>query len=170
MLNLHELNHCQQMQYHRMMRPMQLHSTTPEQTESIAARIGKNLRGGEVIELVSDLGGGKTTFTRGLAKGLDIVEVVSSPTFTISREYQTGRLVLRHYDFYRLHEPGLMSEEIAEAVADPSGVVIVEWADVVRDVLPANRLTIEITAKSENERLLTITHSPDLQYLLEGLA
>lgn len=147
---------------------MQYTTTSPEETARFAESIGASLRGGEVIELVSDLGGGKTTFTRGLAKGLGVRDVVSSPTFTVSREYQ-GRLHVYHFDFYRLHEAGVMSDEFAEAVADQEGVVVVEWADVVKDVLPETRLCISIVATDEHTRNFRIDIPERLQYITEAI-
>src|SRR3546814_310559 len=106
----------------------QKHRTTTTssaaETEALAEQLAKNLRGGEAIELISDLGGGKTTFVRGLARGLDIKSQVTSPTFTVNREY-SGRLRLHHYDFYRLNVAGIMSAELSESVSDKAGVVVV---------------------------------------------
>src|SRR5262249_35297728 len=115
-----------------------LRTASAEATEKLGEQIGKRLRGGEVIELVSDLGGGKTTFVRGLARGFGSTAHVSSPTFTISHEYKAGRRTLYHYDFYRLTEAGIMADELAEAAHDPDAVVVVEWGDIVADVLPAD--------------------------------
>jgi tRNA threonylcarbamoyladenosine biosynthesis protein TsaE len=152
-----------------IMRCMQIVTHGPEQTSALAVRIGRALRGGESIELVSDLGGGKTTFTQGLAKGLDIMDVVSSPTFTVSREYE-GRLRLHHFDFYRLSDAGVTGDEFAEALADTKGVVVVEWADVVRGILPEAHIQIEILAKSETERQLTLHIPEEYSYIAEAIA
>lgn len=105
-----------------------------------------------MIELVSDLGGGKTTFTRGLARGIGSEDQVSSPTFTLSNQYRGSELTMHHFDFYRLLEPGIMRDEIAEVIDDKQNVTIVEWADIIADVLPAERLTIRITATGEQSR------------------
>lgn len=140
-----------------------------EETEQLALRVAKNLRGGEVIELASDLGGGKTTFTRGIAAGLGSVDPVASPTFTLSREYTGGRLHIYHFDFYRLHEAGIMSDELAELIGDPEGVVVVEWSDVVQNVLPKDRLSITITATSETDRSVTLEVPEPMAYLLEDV-
>jgi tRNA threonylcarbamoyladenosine biosynthesis protein TsaE len=120
----------------------------------VAERLGRNLRGGEVIELVSDLGGGKTTFVRGLAKGLGSKENVHSPSFTLANQYKSGELTLFHFDFYRLSEPGIMRQELAEVIEDPKSIVTVEWAEIVQDVLPENRLTITLQVTGENSRKL----------------
>jgi tRNA threonylcarbamoyladenosine biosynthesis protein TsaE len=134
-------------------------------------KIGKHLHGGEVIELVGDVGAGKTTFVKGLALGLDIDDTVQSPTFTISRVYEArDGLELAHYDFYRLSEPGIMAMEIAESLAEPCSIVVIEWAGIVENVLPARRLTIEIESLSDTERQLILTaHDDDLKPLIEAV-
>jgi len=144
-------------------------STSSENTERLAAKLGANLRGGEVIELVSDLGGGKTTFTRGLARGAGSRERVASPTFTISREYTTPKFVIAHFDFYRLGEAGIVADELAEVIGDPTYVSVVEWGDIVHDVLPADRLTVRITQTGEDTRQLSFEYPAALGYLMEGL-
>jgi tRNA threonylcarbamoyladenosine biosynthesis protein TsaE len=132
----------------------------------LAAEIGSKLRGHEVIELVSDLGGGKTTFVRGLASGAGSPDRVSSPSFTLTNIYQAPPLTLHHFDFYRLPEPGLLREELAEVITDPHNVVIIEWANIVEDVLPSNHLTISITATGETSREYKLACPQDLAYLL----
>ena len=116
--------------------------------------IGRLVSGGEVLELVGDIGAGKTTLTKGIARALGINEPVQSPTFTISRVYDSPKgLRLAHYDFYRLGEAGIMGDEIREA-ADDDSVIIVEWAGAVDDDLPKDRLVVKITTISEEERLV----------------
>lgn len=127
---------------------------------ALAGQVAGRLQGGEVIELIGDVGAGKTTFTKALARALGINEAIQSPTFTISRQYSYGdgqRLV--HYDFYRLQEAGIMRDELAETIADPKALVVVEWADVTADVLPAERITIQIDSVAEDEqaRLVKLT-------------
>lgn len=121
-------------------------------------QLGAALLGGEFIELVGDVGAGKTTLTKGLALGLGIEETIQSPTFTISRTYDTsdGRQ-LAHYDFYRLHDAGIMSDELLEAAAEDSIIVVVEWADAVRGVIPSDHLRIAFQSTSEEERVLTLS-------------
>ena len=116
------------------------------------AKLGAELRGGEVIELIGDVGAGKTTFTKGLAKGLAIAETVQSPSFTISRVYD-GRLELVHYDFYRLNNAGVMALELADNLSDAEKVVVIEWAETVADILPKERIRIKISSPSETERV-----------------
>ena len=150
---------------------------TPVIASSLAMRqlgqtIGRNLKGGEVIELVGDIGAGKTTLTKGIAKGLDITEPVQSPTFTISRVYQSpGGLTLAHYDFYRLGEAGIMAEEIREVTMQPQTVTVVEWAGAVEQVLPADRLTARILAIDEQSRRVTLNAGgPMSQALLAAIS
>jgi len=126
------------------------------------------MRGGEVIELISDLGGGKTTFVRGLARGLGSSDPVRSPSFTLNNRYKAGKLILNHFDFYRLKEPGIMRDELAEVLADPESVTVVEWGEMVRDVLPDKRLTIKIRSLSETGRELIFEYPPELEYLIPG--
>lgn len=144
-----------------------LTTTSSEQTESLACAIGKRMRGGEVVELVSDLGGGKTTFTRGLVQGIGSKDRVASPTFTISREYAGGRFRVYHFDFYRLQDAGVMADELREIITDPEAVTVVEWGEVVHHVLPTERLHIRITATNEHSRRLEITCPDDMAYLVE---
>lgn len=134
--------------------------------------IGRSLKGGEVIELVGDIGAGKTTLTKGVAEGLDIAEPVQSPTFTISRVYQSpGGLTLAHYDFYRLGEAGIMAEEIREVTMQPQTVTVVEWAGAVEQVLPADRLTARILAIDEQSRHVALSAGgPTSQALLAAIS
>lgn len=128
-----------------------------QSTKKIAETIGASLRGGEVFELIGDVGAGKTTFTKGLAAGLKVDDDVQSPSFTISRVYDArDGLQLAHYDFYRLTDPGIMANELAEATSDPSTVTVVEWAGIVEGVLPANHFTIRFESPTETTRVLTI--------------
>lgn len=131
----------------------------------LAAGIGRKLRGGEAMELISDLGGGKTAFVRGLAQGMGSKDAVRSPSFTLSNQYAAGELTLYHFDFYRLSEPGIMRDELAEVIDDPQAVVAVEWADIVEDVLPDGRVSITITATGENARRFEFAYPPALRYL-----
>ena len=128
----------------------------PEATLALGERIGKGLTGGEVIELRGDLGAGKTQLVRGIAKGAGSSASVQSPSFTIMREYACPEFVIKHYDFYRLDEPGLHLEEIIEAVADREVVSVIEWAGAVATALPQDHNIIEISASSPEQRLFRI--------------
>lgn len=137
----------------------------------LGEKLGALLDGGEVIELVGDIGAGKTTFTKGVARGMKITDDVQSPTFTISRNYDApGGLRLAHYDFYRLRDAGIMKMELSEAMHDPGTVTVIEWSDIVNDVLPADALHITIAAQPDDSRLVTFEGSGKAQRLIKELA
>lgn len=118
-----------------------------------------------VIELVGDVGAGKTTFTKGLARGLEITEEITSPTFTISKVYENSRgQKLVHYDFYRLENPGIMVEDLFENLQDPQTVTVIEWADTVSEILPANHLRLEILINDDGSRTLDLTQNLASEY------
>lgn len=148
---------------------LQIKSTSSEVTERLGEQIGSNLRGGEVIELVSDLGGGKTTFVRGLVRGAGSDDRVASPTFTISRLYRATLFEVHHFDFYRLSDAGLAAHELSECVGEPDVVTIVEWGDVVAEVLPSNRVTISFSKSGDEERVLTISVPQGLKHIVKNV-
>lgn len=115
-------------------------------------KIGQSLNSSTVFELLGDVGAGKTTLTRGIADGLGVAEDVTSPSFTISKEYQGEKLRLVHFDFYRLEDPGIMADDLAEEIQSPNTVVIVEWGQSVADLLPENHRKIEVKYLDENTR------------------
>jgi len=110
-----------------------------------------------IIELIGDVGAGKTTFVRGLAEGLGIKEPVTSPSFTISKTYACpdGK-TLTHYDFYRLGDPGIMKENLEESIKNPSNITVVEWGESVSDILPKNHTVINIFYNDDNSREVTL--------------
>lgn len=123
---------------------------------AIGRRLGEKLQGGEVIELVGDVGAGKTTLVKGVGLGLGVDEDVQSPSFTISRVYPARNdLELHHYDFYRLNDAGVMRYELAESINDPRVVTVIEWADTVQQVLPEDhhRIHIRYTPDGEGREL-----------------
>ena len=125
--------------------------------KNLGGSIGILLHGGEVIELIGDVGSGKTTLVKGIATGLGVDEHVQSPSFTINRIYKCrNNLTLAHYDFYRLNDAGIMSSELKETMGDANTVTVIEWAGVVDGVLPTDRLSIRISTASENSRELSI--------------
>jgi tRNA threonylcarbamoyladenosine biosynthesis protein TsaE len=140
--------------------------------EAYGARLGGFLVGGEVIELVGDIGAGKTRLTKGIATGLGVSDDVQSPSFTISRVYSTpSDLHLAHYDFYRLYDAGIMTNELQEAIHDPKVITVIEWAKIVSGVLPADRLTISVTSPTEHTRCIKLAAGgKSSQKLLERLA
>lgn len=123
------------------------------QTKDLGQKIGSLLCGGETIELIGDVGAGKTTLTKGIAAGLGIDDDVQSPSFTINRVY-SGRdnITMSHYDFYRLSDAGIMADELGEVIGDSKTVTIIEWAESVKGVLPGDRIIIKILSTSENGR------------------
>lgn len=128
--------------------------------------IGRSLKGGESIELIGDLGTGKTAFVRGLAAGMGSDDDVSSPSFTLNNQYKAGKLTLHHFDFYRIQEPGIMRQELVEVLQDPNVSVAVEWADPVRSVLPDERLTIRMTPDGDTGRKFEFSYPGSLGYLV----
>ncbi len=121
----------------------------------------KTLETPAVIELIGDVGAGKTTFTRGLAKGLNFKEPVTSPSFTISKRYaftkDNKQCTLTHYDFYRLKDPGIMYEDIAESIADDNSITVVEWGESVSNLLPENHYQITININPDNTRDIIVS-------------
>jgi len=143
-------------------------STAAADTERLGELLGSQLKGGEVIELRSDLGGGKTTFVRGLARGAGSRAVVTSPTFTLSRIYKAKNFEIHHFDFYRLNDPGILAGQLAESVGDDRAVVVVEWAGIVKNVLPAGRISVEFkpTVNDADERQVTFSYPEAKQPLI----
>ena len=124
-----------------------IRTTSLEQTQDIAYKIGKWVSNGMILTLEGDLGAGKTTFTKGLAKGLGINRNVNSPTFNIIKEYQ-GRIPLYHMDVYRLESGG---DDIGlDDYLFGDGVCVIEWASRIEDLLPMERLDIKIFREGIN--------------------
>ncbi|WP_027964074.1 tRNA (adenosine(37)-N6)-threonylcarbamoyltransferase complex ATPase subunit type 1 TsaE [Halalkalibacillus halophilus] len=128
------------------------------ETKEIAIKLAEMLHPGDVITLDGDLGAGKTTFTKGLAEGLEIKRTVNSPTYTIIKEYE-GRIPLYHMDVYRLEgsEEDIGFDEYFEG----EGVTVVEWSLFIESYLPVNRLMISIEKVDEQQRSITINPKGD---------
>ena len=128
--------------------------TNRDATIALGKKIGQQLVAGDVLVLDGDLGAGKTTFTKGLASGLEIPDIIKSPTFTIIHEYQDGRLPLYHMDAYRLENGG--ADDLGlEEYFDGDGGSVVEWAEFVEDELPADFLAIHFKRTGDdNTRIL----------------
>jgi tRNA threonylcarbamoyladenosine biosynthesis protein TsaE len=126
------------------------------QTHRLGARLGELLQGGDLVLLDGDLGTGKTALTQGVAEGLEIHQVVSSPTFTLLKEYE-GRLPLYHFDLYRLDEPDEILELGFEEYFYGSGVCVVEWANKAEDIWPQEQLRIQLKMVSDTKRGLLLT-------------
>ncbi|WP_137792227.1 tRNA (adenosine(37)-N6)-threonylcarbamoyltransferase complex ATPase subunit type 1 TsaE [Bacillus sp. E(2018)] len=127
----------------------QYETKSAEETMSFAEKLGSILQKGDVLTLAGDLGAGKTTFTKGLAKGLGVTRTVNSPTFTIIKEY-SGRLPLYHMDVYRLEDS---DEDLGfDEYFSGEGVCVVEWAVFIEDYLPEERLELVISHKGDDKR------------------
>ena len=133
---------------------MLIHSET--EMHEFGRDFAAKLKAPAVLELIGDVGAGKTTFTRGLAEGLGVKATLSSPSFTISRLYQGKDYILAHYDFYRLEDPGIMSEDLAESVDDPKTITVIEWGQSIKELLPENHYVVEIKYIDENTREVTV--------------
>lgn len=158
------------MAYMNTGRTLRIESSSSDATFETGKRFGSLCKGGEVIVLTGDLGSGKTTLTKGLAAGLGCLDNINSPTFTVSRVHACrDGLYLHHFDFYRLREPGLMTHDLTEVIDDPAAIVVVEWADIVEDVLPGRRLDIRIeqSPTEEDGRVLHVDCPAELSYLTE---
>ena len=123
---------------------MTIESFSPEDTFALGKSIGEKAQPGQIYTLEGDLGTGKTVFTQGLAAGLGITEPVNSPTFTIVQVYEEGRLPLYHFDVYRIGDIEEMDEIGYEDYFYGEGVCLIEWAGLIRELLPDRRTTIRI--------------------------
>lgn len=123
---------------------MIIETRSAEETFALGKKIGENARSGEVYTLVGDLGVGKTVFTQGLAKGLEITEPISSPTFTIVQVYEEGRLPFYHFDVYRIGDVEEMDEIGFEDYIYGEGVSLIEWSNLIEEILPAKKVEITI--------------------------
>ncbi len=121
----------------------------PERTMEIAEDIAKDLKSGSVITLDGDLGAGKTVFSKGLAKGLGVKEIVDSPTFTVLKIYESGRLPLYHFDVYRIGDADEMYDIGFEEYLYGDGVSLIEWAGLIEDLIPENAIRINIKRNDE---------------------
>jgi len=139
---------------------MKLRTESSDQTRAVAAALGELLVAGDLVLLVGDLGAGKTAFVQGLARGLEVEEPVTSPTFTIVQEY-AGRLPLTHVDVYRLERVQDLYDLGLEERGD-RGVIVVEWGDLVEQAVPAEHLVIRIEpGAADTERVLELScHGP----------
>lgn len=144
------------MWYNSFVKNFEREINSTEEMIEFGKEIGSNLEGGSVLELIGDVGAGKTTFTKGLALGLGVLETVQSPTFTISRVYEGDNLTLSHYDFYRLNDYGIMKMELAENLSDPQNITVVEWAGDLADILPEKHLKLVFESVSEDKRLVKV--------------
>ena len=127
-------------------------SNSEKDTYKLAKMFEEKLHGGEVVVLNGDLGAGKTTFTKGLCKALGVTENVTSPTFTLMNIYKSGRLNLYHFDMYRIEDESEALELGLDEFFNSNGVCVIEWAENIRNMIPKNHITINITKLGENSR------------------
>ena len=132
-----------------------------EETEEFGKRLGSILEGGDLISLTGDLGAGKTTLTKSIGVGLEVSDYITSPTFTLINEYK-GRVWLYHFDVYRLEDEEDLLDLGYEDYFYSNGVTIVEWGNKIEDILPENRIDINLEKGKElDERIVTITGHGD---------
>lgn len=141
---------------------MIIETRKPEETFELGKEIGQRARAGQIYTLIGDLGVGKTVFTQGVAAGLGIAEPICSPTFTIIQEYETGRLPFYHFDVYRIGDIEEMEEIGYDDYFFDQGICLIEWANLIEEILPENiiRITIEkVLEKGFDYRKIIITGS-----------
>ena len=117
---------------------------SPNDTKNLAVSLAELAQPGDLLLLVGDLGAGKTTFAQGFAAGLGITEQVTSPTFTLAREYH-GRLLLHHLDVFRLDQISEVLDLDLFELLDSDGVILIEWGNVIRQTLPTDHLEVALT-------------------------
>lgn len=123
---------------------MVFETKTAKETFQLGFSIGKSAKPGQIYTLTGDLGAGKTVFTQGVAKGLGIAEPICSPTFTIVQVYDNGRMPFYHFDVYRIGDIEEMDEIGYEDYFYGRGICLIEWADLIEEILPADRIRIQI--------------------------
>ena len=137
---------------------MEYITNSPAETEAVGQALAQRLKHGTVIAYRGDLGAGKTAFTRGLARGLGVTDIVTSPTYTIVNEYLGGRLPLFHFDMYRLGSADELFDIGWEDYLERGGVCAVEWSERCEDVLEESVVRIDLRrGSSEDQRIITIT-------------
>jgi len=138
-----------------------------KQLEAWAYNLGSKLKGVEVIELRGDVGSGKTTMTKAVVSGSGCMDNVTSPSFTIKNEYKAPRFAIYHFDFYRLNDAGLIKNQLEEDIDKTDRVIIIEWSDIINDVLPSNRMIISFEAVAKYKRQLNIAFPDSYYYLMK---
>jgi tRNA threonylcarbamoyladenosine biosynthesis protein TsaE len=135
---------------------------TADDTRSLGAALASLLRRRDVVVLTGELGAGKTTLVQGIARGLDATEHVASPTFTLVREYTSGRLPVAHVDLYRLEREQDVIDLALDELEDGERVLLVEWGDPVAELLADDRLRVELTADEDDVRTIRVSTVGDL--------
>jgi len=145
----------------------EIQSDSVQKTISLGRRLAENLQGGEIIALMGELGAGKTTFVKGIAEGLGIREVVTSPTFVIIKTYQ-GRLPLHHMDFYRLNNPQDLETIGFEDYTGGGGILAIEWAEKFLSELPHPIIHVSFLYGDADNRIIKFNAQED-EKRLKGL-
>ena len=143
---------------------MIIETNSPQETKELGKKLAERAKPGDVFTLVGDLGVGKTVFTQGIAEGLGIDEPVNSPTFTIVQEYESGRIPFYHFDVYRIGDPEEMDEIGFDDYIYGDGLCLIEWADLIEEILPEKRVAIRIEKDLEkgfDYRRITIQEEVD---------
>lgn len=132
-------------------------SRSPQDTIDFAQKFARALKRGDIVALVGNLGSGKTTFTKGVAKGLGVKDYrhVNSPTFVLIKEYQ-GKIPLYHFDLYRLDAIKDIEDLDSDGYFFGKGITVIEWADKCKVLLPKNYIRVEFKIRSENERSILV--------------
>ena len=134
-----------------------IETTSEQETIGAGERFAHELKPGDVVALIGDLGSGKTRFAQGISRGLGVKEHVTSPTFTILHEYTDGRLPVYHFDFYRMRSPRELDEFGFDEYIDGDGVCLLEWADMVEERLPSRRYEVRCAlGEAETHRTISI--------------
>ena len=139
---------------------MTIETNSPEETFALGQKLGEQAKAGQISTLNGDLGVGKTVFTQGIARGLGITEAVSSPTFTIVQVYEEGRLPFYHFDVYRIGDIEEMEEIGYDDYFFGNGVCMIEWAELIEELIPENSIHVTIEKDLEkgfDYRRITIT-------------
>lgn len=142
---------------------MDVISQSPRETEEYGSLLAKSLMPGQIVAFIGDLGAGKTTFTRGLAAGLDIKSLVTSPTYTIANEYDEASIPLIHFDLYRLNHAEELFEIGWDEYLERGAILAVEWAERAKDLLPEDTIWVEIRRLDDTRRQIVITGIKEVQ-------
>ncbi|MCD8390511.1 MAG: tRNA (adenosine(37)-N6)-threonylcarbamoyltransferase complex ATPase subunit type 1 TsaE [Firmicutes bacterium] len=138
------------------MRNTEIETHSAEETRSFAAALAAKLERGDTLCLYGDLGAGKTAFVQGLANGLGVAEYVTSPTFTIVNVYESGKMPLYHFDVYRIADSDEMYEVGYDEYVYGNGISVIEWPELIEDILPSERYDISIAKSGENSRKISV--------------
>ncbi|MBR2719190.1 MAG: tRNA (adenosine(37)-N6)-threonylcarbamoyltransferase complex ATPase subunit type 1 TsaE [Clostridia bacterium] len=140
-----------------------MRSDSPAATRLIGEKLARQLRSGDVLLLLGDLGAGKSELTRGIARGLGVTSTVASPSFTILNVYDEGRVPLYHFDWYRLNDVEELYEMGMEEYLSGDGVAVVEWPSQCPEAVPESYLEVNIVTVSETEREIILTPCGDFR-------